>query len=60
MLRRYNLLVRATPAFAALQRQDPGRRKPDVACLGRNPLLALSDVGHWTLDLGLWTVNCGP
>ncbi len=26
-------------------------RKPDVACLGRNPLRALSDFGHRTLDL---------
>ncbi len=34
-------------------RGDPGRRKPDVACLGRNPLLALGDVGHWTSDFGL-------
>ncbi|MCZ6551404.1 MAG: gamma-glutamylcyclotransferase family protein [candidate division NC10 bacterium] len=44
--------MRATPACAALRRRDPGRRKPDVACLGRNPLLALSDFGHRSSVVG--------
>jgi hypothetical protein len=42
--------MRATPTCAALRRRDPGRRKPDGACLGRNPLLAVVDVGPWTLE----------
>ena len=37
--------------------RDPGRRKPDVACLGRNPLLALSDIGRRTSDPELRSVN---
>src|SRR3989304_3549660 len=48
--RRCKLMMRAAPPCAALRRRDPGRRKPDVACLGRNPLLALASlssvVGH--------------
>src|SRR3970282_72276 len=28
----------------------PAERNPDSACLGRNPLLALRDIGHWTSD----------
>jgi len=39
----------ASPKDSGLLR----RRKPDVACLGRNPLLALGDIGHWTSDIGL-------
>ncbi len=59
MLRRCNPLLRATPTCATLRRRDPSRRKPDVACLGRNPLLALrrelSVIPDDFEDLGLRT-----
>ena len=35
---------------AQLPCRHSGRRKPDVACLGRNPLLALGDIGPRTSD----------
>lgn len=41
MLRHCNLPGWATPACAVLWRRDPSRHKADVACLGRNALLAL-------------------
>jgi hypothetical protein len=31
---------------------DPGRRQPDGAGLGRNPLLAVVEFGRWTWDNG--------
>jgi hypothetical protein len=50
----------ATLAFNREQgaRRDPGRRNPDVACLGRNPLLAVGDIGRPTSDYE--TVNSEP
>ncbi|MEE8282489.1 MAG: gamma-glutamylcyclotransferase family protein [candidate division NC10 bacterium] len=44
--------MRATPACAALRRWDPGRRKPDVAGLGRDPLLALCKFGRRSSVIG--------
>ncbi len=61
MLRRCNPLLRATPTCAVLSECLRNRRKPDVACLGRNPLLALGAVGRpgvfriW--DFGLRVVS---
>jgi len=42
---------------AVLPWRDPGRRKPDVVYLGRNPLLALGDIGRRTSDPELRTVT---
>ena len=40
---------RATTTSATLRRRDPGRRKPDVACFGRNPLFAVVGLGRCTI-----------
>ncbi len=49
MHRRCHSPVRATPTCAALSECLRSRRKPDVARLGRNPLLAFRKFDRWAL-----------